>query len=248
MSGYRETVFIGYEPREHDAFAVCRHSLVRHMGPTPPIRVRGLVLDRLRERGLYYRPTELRPGVDRPVLFDVISDHPMATEFAISRFLIGHLAGEGYAAFMDCDMLVRDNIRRLFEFCQKDRSKAVWCVKHDHAPAEAVKMDGQVQSAYSRKNWTSVMVWNVDHEANRSLTVEMINALPGRDLHRLCWLDDSEIGDLDVAWNWLAGVSASLASPKIVHFTNGIPSMRGFENAPFADEWVAARNASAQPA
>ena len=248
MSGYRETVFIGYDPREHDAFAACRYSLVSHMGPTPPIRVRGLVLDRLKERGLYYRPTETRTGVDRPVLFDVISDHPMATEFAISRFLIGHLAQEGYAVFMDCDMLVRANIRRLFEFCQKDRSKAVWCVKHDHRPSETVKMDGQVQSAYSRKNWTSVMVWNVDHEANRLLTVEMINSLPGRDLHRLCWLDDSEIGDLGVEWNWLAGVSPEIESPNIVHFTNGIPSMRGFENSPFADEWRKARNAAAGPA
>lgn len=248
MSGYRESVFIGYDPREHDAFAACRYSLVSQMGPTPPVRVRGLVLDRLRERGLYYRPTETRPGVDRPVLFDVISDHPMATEFAISRFLIGHLAGEGYAIFMDCDMLVRANIRRLFEFCQKDPSKAVWCVKHDHRPAGSVKMDGQVQSAYARKNWTSVMVWNVDHEANRALTVEMINSLPGRDLHRFCWLDDSEIGEIDVSWNWLAGVSEPVLSPKIVHFTDGIPSMRGFEHAPFADEWRAARNAAASPA
>lgn len=244
----RETVFIGYEPREHDAFAACRYSLVAQMGPQPPIRVRGLVLDNLRSRGIYYRPTEMRPGVDRPVLFDVISDHPMATEFAISRFLIGHLAGEGYAVFMDCDMLLRANIRRLFEFCQKDRSKAVWCVKHNHNPSETVKMDGQVQSAYSRKNWTSVMVWNVEHEANKSLTVEMINSLPGRDLHRFCWLDDSEIGELDVSWNWLAGVSPPVVSPNIVHFTNGIPSMRGFENAPFADEWRAARNAAAFPA
>lgn len=248
MSGYRETVFIGYDPREHDAYDACRYSLYEHMGPLPPVRIRGLVLDRLKERGLYYRPTETRPGVDRPVLFDVISEHPMATEFAISRFLIGHLAQQGYAIFMDCDMLVRANIRRLFEFCQKDSSKAVWCVKHNHQPKDGVKMDGQVQSAYSRKNWTSVMVWNVDHESNRLLTVEKINSLPGRDLHAFCWLKDEEIGELDVEWNWLVGVSPPVMSPKIVHFTNGIPSMRGFEEQPFADEWRHARNASVKPA
>ena len=248
MSGFRRSIFIGYDPREHDAYAACEWSLRRLMGQLPPIQINALVLQDLRARGLYRRPTQQRPGVDRPVLFDVISDHAMATEFAISRFLIGQLAGQGYAVFMDCDMLVRANLHRLFDFCEKDNSKAVWCVKHRHEPACGLKMDGQIQSAYSRKNWSSVMVWNVDHEANKSLTLEMINALPGRDLHRFCWLDESEIGELPVEWNWLVGHSPAVESPKIVHFTDGIPSMRGFENSIYADEWRAARNASVNPA
>lgn len=238
----RQSVYIGFEPRETDAFAVCRSSLKKHAGRLPPLTVHGLVLDDLRRAGLYYRPTERRPGVDRPVLYDVISEHAMATEFAISRFLIGHLAGEGYAMFMDCDMLVRSNVRKLFDFCQKDRKKAVWCVKHNHAPSGATKMDGQVQSAYSRKNWSSVMVWNTDHAANKRLTVEMINSLPGRDLHRFCWLQDDEIGELGPEWNYLIGESAHMDDPKIAHFTLGVPTMRGYENSQFADEWRAELN------
>jgi lipopolysaccharide biosynthesis glycosyltransferase len=246
--GYRQSIFIGFDPRECDAFAVCRGTMIAKMGPMPPVGVYGIVLDVLRQRGLYTRPTEVRPGFDRPILFDVISQHPMATEFAISRFLTGHLAQQGYAVFMDCDMLVRDNIRRLFDFCQADRTKALWCVKHAHEPTGEFKMDGQVQSAYGRKNWSSFMVWNVDHEANKSLTIDMINTLPGRDLHRFCWLDDDEIGELDLGWNWLVGASPPIEKPKVVHFTNGLPSMRGFDNQPFADEWRKARNQWATPA
>jgi hypothetical protein len=33
------------------------------------------------------------------------------------------------------------------------------------------------------------MVFNCDHPANRALTLDLINTVPGRDLHRFCWLD-----------------------------------------------------------
>jgi hypothetical protein len=49
------------------------------------------------------------------------------------------------------------------------------------------------------------MLFNCDHPSNKKLTVEMINTLPGRDLHRFCWLEDDEIGELDPGWNWLVG-------------------------------------------
>jgi hypothetical protein len=100
-------------------------------------------------------------------------------------------------------------------------------------------MDGQIQTAYARKNWSSVCVFNCDHPANRALTVDLVNTLPGRDLHRFCWLADNEIGALDPKWNWLAGHSDAAIDPAIVHFTDGVPSMPGYEDAPFADEWFA---------
>ena len=37
-----------------------------------------------------------------------------------------------------------------------DPKKAVSCVQHDYTPPEGVKMDGQQQLAYPRKNWSSV--------------------------------------------------------------------------------------------
>ncbi|MFT5438413.1 MAG: hypothetical protein ACI9MJ_000272 [Alphaproteobacteria bacterium] len=39
--------------------------------------------------------------------------------------------------------------------------------------------------------------------------------------------------------NWLEGWSSPDIDPKIVHMTRGIPTMAGFENIPYADEWRA---------
>lgn len=231
------SVWLGFDPRETAAFAVARHSI--RSTCNIPVPVAGLVLERLRRSGLYWRPTEKRINEETGAeqLWDVISDAPMATEFSISRFLTPHLAQTGWALFMDCDMLVRSSVRDLFE---KAYSRyAVMCVKHVHEPKEGVKMDGQMQTLYRRKNWSSFMLFNCDHPANKALTVDMVNELPGRDLHRLCWLDghDDLIGELDISWNWLVGHSDPTVTPRNVHFTDGIPTMKGYENVAYADEF-----------
>ena len=160
----------------------------------------------------------------------------MATGFAISRFLTKELAREGWALFMDCDVLLRTDVNELFELA--DPKFAVQCVQHpNYVPKEAVKMDNQLQTMYLRKNWSSVALYNCDHWANSRLTVEYINRVPGRTLHAFDWLRDDEIGDLPMSWNWLAGVSDPEITPDLVHFTNGIPSMPGYENSPYAAEW-----------
>lgn len=228
------SIWIGFDPREASAFAVCRKSINDKL--TQQIPVYGLVLGDLVERGLYWRKTERRLGK----LWDDISQHTMSTEFAISRFLVPHLAKTGWALFMDCDMLVRDNLARVFEGL--DSSKAVYCVKHEHVPDNLVKMDDQVQSRYPRKNWSSFMIFNCGHEANRRLTVDEVNTRTGRDLHRLCWLEDHEIGELGPEWNFLVGHTDPKVEPKVVHYTDGGPWFSAFEDVPFADEWRATLN------
>jgi lipopolysaccharide biosynthesis glycosyltransferase len=227
----KHSIFVGYDGRETEAFAVCRRSLRRNVAPWVPIHA--VDLQDLRGAGLYRRPTSVRDGR----MWDDISEAPCSTEFAISRFLVPHLAHEGLALFMDCDMLVRADLDALFFWARRDASKAVWCVKHVHEPPHGIKMDGQEQTRYARKNWSSVVLWNVDHPANKLLTVDLINQVPGRDLHRFSWLADDEIGELDPKWNWLVGHSDPEIDPSIVHFTEGTPNMAGYENVPYADEW-----------
>ncbi|RWB85926.1 MAG: hypothetical protein EOQ52_20465 [Mesorhizobium sp.] len=227
----KQSIWIGFDRREAEAYAVCRHSINRHL--IAPIPANGLVLDDLRRKGLYWRPTGRRDGR----LWDEISQAPMATEFACSRFLVPLLAKSGWALFMDCDMLVRCDLQKLFALA--DPTKAVMVVKHDHQPRERVKMDGQAQTRYARKNWSSVILWNVDHPAHAALTLDLVNTLPGRDLHRFCWLDDAEIGELEPKWNFLVGHSDPEINPSIVHFTDGIPTMPGYEDCAYADEWRA---------
>lgn len=235
------SVWIGWEPREASAFAVARHSIMANGIRHPSAyHIRGVLLSELRRRELYWRPHSQRGHQ----LWDDISDAPMATEFACSRFLVPALVkldshpgyGNRWAVFMDCDMLVRTDINRLFDAA--DPSKAVMVVKHNHRPEDgSIKMDGQIQTRYSRKNWSSVCLFNVDHPANEALTVDLVNTVPGRDLHAFCWLDDDLIGELGPEWNYLVGHSKAVESPAIVHFTDGIPHMKGYEDCEYAEEW-----------
>jgi lipopolysaccharide biosynthesis glycosyltransferase len=182
---------------------------------------------------LYTRPT---CRSDSGQLWDEISRAPMSTEFAISRFFTPLLAKfQGWALFMDADVLVRSNLIELFNAA--DSTKAVMCVQHAFDDASGTKMDGQLQVPYPRKNWSSVMLFNCAHPANAALTPQLLNSVPGRDLHRFCWLEDDQIGALDPAWNWLVGHSDPAIAPKIVHFTDGFPLMPGYESQAYADEW-----------
>lgn len=231
----KRTIYIGWDPREHAAWAVAMSSLTRHLGEAIPAHA--LALPDLIKRGLYRRPTETRDGR----LWDTISDAPMSTEHANARFLVRELAKTGWALFMDGDMLVRGDLAPVFD--QLDPAKALYCVHHDHRPAETQKMDGQVQTRYARKNWSSFMILNCDHPANQALTLELVNTVPGRDLHRFCWLPDEAIGELDPIYNHLVGHTECdvIGGPLVVHFTDGVPDMAGYEVQPFADEWRAER-------
>ena len=231
------SIWIGFDPRETAAFAVCRQALRERL--TKEIPIHGLTLENL--KGVYSRPTEIRKSAcDNPILWDCISEAPMSTEFAISRFFVPYLAKSGWALFMDCDMLPVADFSELFDIC--DPHYAVMCVNHKYETKQSTKMDGQVQTTYPKKNWSSVMAFNCDHPANKALTLDALNTLPGRDLHRFCWLDDSEIGKLDPGWNWLVGEQDEPVDLKNIHYTTGGPWFHGYENVPYADQWRQALN------
>ena len=170
-------VFIGFDVRMPVAYSVAVRSLIAHS--KKDVSIYPLLLAHLRGGGIYNRPTSIKNGG----MFDEISQAPMATEFAISRFLIPYLCGfKGWVVFCDSDFMFMEDISKALE--QADDRFAVMCVKHEYDPPEGVKMDGQAQTRYMRKNWSSFMLFNCAHPANRFLSVENVNALPGRDLHR----------------------------------------------------------------
>ena len=225
-------VFVGYDRREVPAYQVCVASLVKRS--RIQLDVTPLVEPHLRALGIYTRLHEERDGQ----LWDVISDAPMSTEFALTRFLVPHLAGYGgWALFCDCDFLWRADVAELLALA--DPRYAVMCVQHDHRPVEERKMDRQAQTHYARKNWSSLVLWNCCHKANRALTPALVNTAKGRDLHAFAWLDDEQIGGLPETFNWLEGWSSHDIEPAAVHYTRGCPDMPGYEDAAYADEWRA---------
>lgn len=206
-------VYIGQDPREMAAYRVAESSLIRNT--SVPVSVTPLVLSRFEDSGLLHRPTDLRGA-----RYDFPSNAPSTTEFSISRFLVPLLAHTGWALFVDCDVVFADDISKLFSWC--DSSYAVMCVKHGEITVGPKSM-GQ-QTSYPRKLWSSVMLINCDHPANRRLSLDDINRRPGRDLHAFYWLADREIGALPREWNYLVGVDARRTEPQsLYHFTLGTP-------------------------
>ena len=220
-------IFIGYDPRERSATNVLIDSLYQHS--SIPLAITPLVTPQLEAQGLYRRER----------------DPKQSTAFSFTRFLVPHLMGyQGWALFMDCDMLCRSDIRELWD--QRDDRYAAMCVQHEHVPLETVKFLGEVQSAYPKKNWSSLMLLNCSR--CKKLTVDYVNSASGLELHRFHWLEgDQEIGALPESWNYLVDVQVQpelQTASSILHWTLGGPWFREQRTmgGPLAAEWFSARD------
>jgi len=214
-------VFIGYDTREAAAFSVLGHSI--HARASCPVSITPVRLSEL--AGVFAR--EVNPL--------------QSTQFSFSRFLTPYLCGfEGWAIFMDCDMLVLDDIARLWAL--RDERYAVQVVKHVHVPKEEVKFLGAVQTKYEKKNWSSVMLMNCSRCT--VLTPDYVNRASGLELHQFKWLEgDHLIGALPPAWNHLVGYDAPRRDASLVHFTIGGPYFQEYRDCEYAAEWFAERDA-----
>ena len=219
-------IFIGVDPRERAATNVLIDSLVQHS--STPLAITPLLTPQLEAQQLYWRPR----------------DPKQSTAFSFTRFLVPHLMGyQGWAIFMDCDMLARGDIGELWAL--RDEQFAVQCVQHEHHPGETVKFLGEVQSAYPKKNWSSLMLLNCSR--CKGLTVEYVNSASGLELHRFKWLaGDHEIGALPEGWNHLVAVqdTAKAQDAPLLHWTLGGPWFKAQRTmgAELAAEWFAARD------
>lgn len=212
-------VYIGFDSRERESYEVARKSLLKHA--SIPVHITPLSSVRLAEAGLLRRPQDTRGQ-----RYDILSNAPASTEFAISRFLVPLLAQTGWALFCDSDVVFLGDVAELLRVA--DPKYAVMVVKHDHCPAEKEKMDGQQQLVYGKKNWSSVMLFNCDHPANKRLSLVDIQERRGLDLHQFYWLSESEIGELPAEWNWLVDVQPKPQEPRLAHFTLGTPEIGVF--------------------
>jgi hypothetical protein len=222
-------VFMGYDAREDEAYQVAQFSIVRRS--SKPVLVTPIELGQLRDSGILDRPIDERDGR----LWCPVSGAPMATEFACSRFVVPLFQKDGWALFVDCDVLCLADIAELFALA--DERYAVMVVKHPDMEMRAEKMDGQVQTHYKRKNWSSVMLFNCSHPSNRRVTRELLETWPGRFLHQFRWLDDEEIGELPAEWNHLVGEQGPGHFAALLHYTLGYPLLPGCENSDHATEW-----------
>jgi lipopolysaccharide biosynthesis glycosyltransferase len=214
-------IFIGYDPREAVAFHVLSHSI--HARASVPVTVAPLMLSELKD--VFHR--------ERHAL--------QSTDFSFSRFMVPYLSNyTGWSLFCDCDMLMLDDVKKLWDL--RDDRFAVQVVKHDHKPADSVKFLDQPQRPYEKKNWSSVILFN--NARCKALTPEYANTASGLELHQFKWLgDDNLIGELPLRWNYLVDYYETVPPKDVsfLHFTEGGPYFEAYKNCSYADVWFAER-------
>lgn len=210
-------VFIGYDPREAVAYSVLAHSI--NVRASQPVAIAPLMFSQLQK--IHHR--------ERNPL--------QSTDFSFTRFLTPYLADyQGWSIFMDCDMLVLDDIAKLWAL--RDDRYAVMCVKHDHVPRESIKFLNAPQTPYAKKNWSSVMLFN--NAKCRALTPEYVDTASGLELHQFKWLEyENLIGEIPHRWNHLVGYDEPNPDVSLVHYTLGGPYFNEFTDCEYSKEWFA---------
>lgn len=214
-------VFIGFDSREAVAYSVLAHSIQARA--SEPVAIAPVALSQLRH------------------VFTRAWRELQSTEFSFSRFLVPYMSDYvGWSLFLDCDMLMREDIAKLWQL--RDERYAVQVVKHEHQPVEKIKFLGAAQTAYAKKNWSSVMLFN--NAKCRALTPAYVNVASGLQLHQFKWLESEDlIGELPHRWNHLVAYDSESESVSLAHYTIGGPYFAEYANCPLADEWRAEREA-----
>ena len=204
-------VFIGYDKNEIVAFHTAAASVWRHC---PSAQV------------IPCSPESM--GISRS------RDPRQSTDFAFCRFAVPHYCNyEGWAVFMDADMILRADIRELFALADEECS--VMVVKHDYESATETKFLNQANVPYRCKNWSSVMLFN--NALCRRLSKHYVNTATGLELHQFKWTTDGRIGSLDPTWNHLVGEYEPNPDAKLVHWTLGGPYFDEYKGCEHSDEW-----------
>ena len=208
-------IFIGYDSKEKVAFNVLSYSILKNS--TKPVAITPIYLPNIKDDFIRER------------------NKLSSTEFSFSRFVIPHLMNyQGWALFMDCDMLMKADVSELWRL--RDDKYAVQVCKHDYVPKTQTKFLGQTQTAYPKKNWSSFMLMNC--KKCTQLTPDYVNKASGLELHQFKWLESDElIGELPIEWNWLADEYEYKEDVKNIHYTEGGPYFKDYKNTDYAIDW-----------
>jgi lipopolysaccharide biosynthesis glycosyltransferase len=207
-------LYVGYDEREAIAYHVFCHSVIKNT--SIPVKITPLVLSQLKEFNETHQ--------DR------------SNDFVYSRFLTPYLNEfDGWAIFADGDMICQADLKELIGMA--DTSKALMVVKHDYQTKASIKYLGNINENYPRKNWSSLILWNCSHPKHKILTPEFVSKQTGKFLHRFSWLDDNDIGELPIEWNWLACEYEKNTDAKLIHYTLGTPCFKDFRDTDMAEIW-----------
>ena len=211
--------FIGFDQREAAAYHVCCQSIIEKASC----------------------PVSFHP-LAKNMLNGFNGQRDGTNAFIYSRYLVPYLCNfTGWALFIDGDMTVHGDIANLWdERANYVFDTAVAVVKHDYKTKHRRKYRGTKLENdnvdYPRKNWSSVMLWNCGHYANRRLDPEYVAAAGGEHLHRFKWLDDKQIGELQPTWNHLVD-ELSPGPANLYHYTLGVSGIKHYADTFASWNW-----------
>ena len=208
-------VFIGYDPREPIAYHVCCNSIIRN--------TKSLV---------NFVPVALTAFKD--IYQETHTDG--SNDFIYSRFLVPALLDYvGHGIFIDGDMLITGDISDLWDL--RSHYHAVQVAKHEYKTKASKKYLGNKNEDYPRKNWSSVIIWNAGHYANRELIPSRIMTMTGSELHRFSWIPDDRIGEIPKEWNWLETEYPKNENAQLIHYTLGTPCFDEYKDTVTSELW-----------
>lgn len=216
-------LYVGYDARE----AVAYHSFCQS------------VIDRCS------MPVSFTPLINRVMPVD--GKREGSNDFIYSRFLVPHMhTGLGrWAIYADGDMVCKADIAELWAL--RDDKYSVMVCKHDYKTKANIKYLGNKNEDYPRKNWSSLILFNVGGFRHLDLTPKFVSEATGAFLHRFQWLKDEEIGSLPLEWNWLAEEYPENPQAKLVHYTLGIPAFPEYKDCDHSAEWREAHTKANEP-
>ena len=183
-------VFIGYDERQPLSYNVAQFSIIRKS--KTPVAITPII---------HSQVSPVRTGL---------------TPFTFTRFLVPAMCDyDGWALFIDCDVILNADITELFD--KADDKYSVMVCK-GNAPFEHA----------------AVVLMNC--KKLKMLTPEFINTENG--LHKFKFLSDSEIGDLGKEWGYLVGYEKDPINAKLIHYTQGIPAFPETLDSPMAVKWL----------
>lgn len=165
-------------------------------------------------------------------------DPLQSTDSAFTRWLVPYLQNyTGWALYMDSDMMVRKDLKDLWDL--KNDRKTIMVVKHKNNYKDITKFNNNIQTIYPRKNWSSLMLFNCSK--CRYLSLDYVNSASGLDLHTFKNINKEDIGSLPIQWNYLVGLN-KFENPSIVHWTLGGPWFKDFKDVEYSREWLLVRD------
>jgi len=236
------TIFIGYDSREDICAKILAHT-IRNFKSDISYNIIPLVYSQLYAYGYTNRELDKRGS----------------TEFTMTRFLSAPIvnraasatwrpwmasSGHALALFLDCDMMFTRSVDDLI--LEADLTKPVSVCKHDYTSSFSFKMNRTNQESYPKKNWSSVTLWNCNHEEVSNLTLDWANINEPSYLHRFSEFKEEDIGSLDKRWNYLVGEGMDREEyyglkkdelPYNIHHTLGSPVFRLYQDSEYSDLW-----------